>query len=90
MFKVANEEDDLTVNSIVMIVCSHLPCAVWPVGNVTAVIPGADGIETAGGASIAQVMRGPNDHCVSTQSCGAASCESLLHAYGTHDAHAQF
>ncbi|KAM9744816.1 uncharacterized protein ACNS7B_009326 isoform 1-T1 [Menidia menidia] len=34
---------DLTVDSIVMIIDPQLPRALWPVGKVTAVIPGADG-----------------------------------------------
>ena len=42
------ERDALTVDSIVMIVDQQLPRALWPVGKVTAVFPGADGrIRTA-------------------------------------------
>lgn len=37
------ETDDLTVGTIVLIIDPQLPRALWPVGKVTAVIPGSDG-----------------------------------------------
>ncbi|KAI4892801.1 hypothetical protein NFI96_002487 [Prochilodus magdalenae] len=49
------ERDDLVIGSIVMIIDPQLPWALWLVGSVSAVIPGADGrirtaqIQLAGG-----------------------------------------
>ncbi|XP_022519806.2 uncharacterized protein LOC111190345 [Astyanax mexicanus] len=37
------EKDNLTIGTVVMIVDQQLPRAMWPVGLVTAVVPGADG-----------------------------------------------
>lgn len=34
------EQDDLTVGTIILIIDQQLPCALWPVGMVTAVILG--------------------------------------------------
>ncbi|KAJ8253317.1 hypothetical protein GJAV_G00211560 [Gymnothorax javanicus] len=60
------ERDDLTVGSIVMIVDPQLPRALWPVGNVSAVMPGADGRIRTVQIQLSPNQAPPPQYCINT------------------------